>query len=76
MQQIVLKEPGHFVARTAPEPTVAEDEALVRVHRVGVCGTDLHAFKGRQPGLIPRSLAGAATTSTPNSWPRMRGYSK
>lgn len=24
-------------------------QALVRVRRVGVCGTDLHAFKGEQP---------------------------
>lgn len=32
-------------------------EALVRVHRVGVCGTDLHAFRGRQPFFTyPRIL--------------------
>jgi 2-desacetyl-2-hydroxyethyl bacteriochlorophyllide A dehydrogenase len=32
-------------------------EALVRVHRVGICGTDLHAFKGDQPFFeYPRVL--------------------
>jgi hypothetical protein len=25
------------------------DEVQVRIHRVGICGTDLHAFAGRQP---------------------------
>src|SRR5690606_15070120 len=33
-----------------PEPPPpGEGEALVRVLRVGVCGTDLHAFHGDQP---------------------------
>src|SRR5688500_10797698 len=49
MLEIVLEEPGRFVTKDAPEPRPAPGEALVRVHRIGVCGTDLHAFGGRQP---------------------------
>ncbi len=57
MRQIVLKEPGEFVAQSVPVPKVGEGEALVRVHRIGVCGTDLHAFKGKQPYFnYPRVL--------------------
>jgi 2-desacetyl-2-hydroxyethyl bacteriochlorophyllide A dehydrogenase len=57
MLQIVLEEPGRFAATDGPEPTPAAGEALVRVHRVGVCGTDLHAFAGRQPFFTyPRIL--------------------
>lgn len=57
MLQIVLEEPGRFARRDVPEPTPAEGEALVRVHRVGICGTDLHAFAGRQPFFTyPRVL--------------------
>ncbi len=50
MKTIVLEEPGRFrlTDSAAPEKPGA-GEALVRVHRVGVCGTDLHAFKGNQP---------------------------
>ena len=34
-----------------------ESEALVRVRRVGVCGTDMHAYRGRQPFFTyPRIL--------------------
>jgi len=58
MLAITLVEPGRF-SRTddAPEPTPGPGEALVRVHRIGVCGTDLHAFAGRQPFFaFPRIL--------------------
>ena len=58
MLQISLEKPGHFTATLdAPEPTLAPGEALVRVHRIGVCGTDLHAFAGQQPFFnYPRIL--------------------
>lgn len=57
MLQIVLERPGLFRAREGPEPVRGSGEALVRVHRVGVCGTDLHAFAGKQPFFnYPRVL--------------------
>lgn len=58
MKTLTLEEPGKFavsdtVALTEPGP----GEALIRIHRVGVCGTDLHAFAGRQPFFTyPRIL--------------------
>jgi 2-desacetyl-2-hydroxyethyl bacteriochlorophyllide A dehydrogenase len=57
MRQVVLEEPGRFVRRDVDAPVPAADEALVRVRRMGVCGTDLHAFAGRQPFFsYPRVL--------------------
>lgn len=57
MLQIVLEKPGQFIATDGPEPVLQPGEALVRVHRIGVCGTDLHAFAGRQPYFTyPRIL--------------------
>jgi 2-desacetyl-2-hydroxyethyl bacteriochlorophyllide A dehydrogenase len=59
MKAIRLEEPGRFVqvnleGESAP---LKSDEALVRVHRIGVCGTDLHAFRGNQPFFTyPRIL--------------------
>lgn len=49
MKQAVLNQPGNFVLRDAAEPTPRAGEALLRIRRVGVCGSDLHAFRGRQP---------------------------
>jgi len=57
MLQIVLEQPGKFAAVDAAEPIRQPGDALVRVHRIGVCGTDLHAFAGRQPFFsYPRVL--------------------
>ena len=50
MKTIVLEKPGSFqlIERPAAEEP-GPGEALVRIHRVGVCGSDIHAFKGDQP---------------------------
>jgi threonine dehydrogenase-like Zn-dependent dehydrogenase len=50
MQTIVLDQPGRLSLTETPPPAgPGPGEAIVRVHRIGVCGTDLHAFKGEQP---------------------------
>src|SRR5690349_1731864 len=36
--------PG-FVLKNVPEPTIREDEVLIRVRRAGVCGTDVHIYE-------------------------------
>ena len=58
MQTIILDQPGQFrLTSTAAPETPGPGEALVRVHRVGICGTDLHAFRGSQPFFsYPRIL--------------------
>lgn len=38
-------------------PSPADNEALLRIKRIGICGTDLHAFAGNQPFFnYPRIL--------------------
>ena len=58
MRAIVLEAPGRLSRLELPEPPApGPGEALVAIRRVGVCGTDLHAFHGRQPFLAyPRIL--------------------
>lgn len=58
MLSIVLDQPGHFRLAEAAKPAApGPGEVLVRVGRVGICGTDLHAFRGRQPFFnYPRIL--------------------
>lgn len=49
MKTIVLEAPGRMRLCERPEPGApGPGEARVRVLRVGVCGTDLHAYRGRQ----------------------------
>jgi 2-desacetyl-2-hydroxyethyl bacteriochlorophyllide A dehydrogenase len=57
MLHVVLEKPGLLRAEERPEPDEARGEVLVRVHRIGICGTDLHAYAGRQPYFTyPRVL--------------------
>ncbi len=58
MNTLTLKTPGTFELTQTSEPTdVPAGYALVRIHRVGICGTDWHAFHGRQPFFnYPRIL--------------------
>lgn len=58
MKQIVLDEPGALtLAEIASATTISPNHALVSVRRVGICGTDLHAFNGEQPFFsYPRVL--------------------
>jgi 2-desacetyl-2-hydroxyethyl bacteriochlorophyllide A dehydrogenase len=49
MRQISLDAPGELVERHVQPPTASSGEALIRIKRVGVCGSDFHAFAGRHP---------------------------
>ena len=41
------------------EPTIeAPSDAVVRVERAGVCGSDLHVYHGREAGLDPGTVMG------------------
>ena len=49
MKTVVLEAPGRMVMADRSDPGApGPGEARVRVLRVGVCGTDLHAYRGRQ----------------------------
>jgi len=72
MKQIVLVKPGCLVANEADRPEPGPGEALLRVHRVGVCGTDFHAFHGRQafftyPRIMGHELAAEVVQAPANN---------
>ncbi|MBO0939707.1 zinc-binding alcohol dehydrogenase family protein [Fibrella sp. HMF5335] len=57
MQIIVCTTPGQLSYQTAEKPTLQPGRAILQIRRVGVCGTDLHAFEGTQPYFsYPRIL--------------------
>lgn len=58
MKALSLEETGKFVYQSIAEPDdLQPHEALVKIHRVGICGTDYHAYRGRQPFFTyPRVL--------------------
>jgi 2-desacetyl-2-hydroxyethyl bacteriochlorophyllide A dehydrogenase len=57
MDVVVCVEPGTLAIEQRPVPEPGPGEVLVRVRRVGVCGTDMHIFRGKQPFLTyPRVM--------------------
>ncbi len=57
MKTIVLEQPGRLALEETAQPEPRAGEALLKVHRIGVCGTDIHAFGGKQPFFsYPRIL--------------------
>jgi 2-desacetyl-2-hydroxyethyl bacteriochlorophyllide A dehydrogenase len=57
MNVLVCRQPGELEYLQADEPVAAEGMALLKVKRIGVCGTDLHAYEGTQPFFnYPRVL--------------------
>ncbi len=58
MKTIILNQPQELqlISRDFDD-TLAENEALLKIHRIGICGTDYHAYRGRQPFFsYPRVL--------------------
>ena len=50
MKAISLDQPQHFRLLEIPEPAApAAGEALVRIHRIGICGTDYGGYLGKMP---------------------------
>jgi 2-desacetyl-2-hydroxyethyl bacteriochlorophyllide A dehydrogenase len=44
-----------FETGAAPVPEAAPGEALLRVRRVGICGSDLHIFQGHLDHRVPKN---------------------
>jgi threonine dehydrogenase-like Zn-dependent dehydrogenase len=47
MKAAFLEDVEKMVVRQTPDPTASPHEVIVRVRAVGVCGTDLHLFRGQ-----------------------------
>jgi 2-desacetyl-2-hydroxyethyl bacteriochlorophyllide A dehydrogenase len=57
MNTLVCTTPGEFVYQEAKMPEVLPGHAIIKIKRIGICGTDLHAFEGTQPFFnYPRIL--------------------
>ena len=65
MRAAVLVAPKRFELQTRAIPQPKPDEVLVKIERVGICGTDMHIFHGhyaadKLPLTLIRRLAATA----------------
>ena len=50
MKQAIMMEPGNIQFRDVPMPSkLAPNEILLKIQRIGVCGSDIHVFHGEHP---------------------------
>ncbi len=58
MKALVYTQPNEVVYRDEPDPRPAPGEVLIRVDAAGICGSDMHAYHGRDPRRNPPLILG------------------
>ena len=69
MRALVLQQPGEVSVASVVEPTHDDGKVLLQVNRVGLCGSDLNSYRGKNPMIsYPRILGHevAATVIEPS----------
>jgi len=57
MEALICTKPGTFEYQDIAPPILQPGHAIIKIKRIGICGTDLHAYKGTQPYFnYPRIL--------------------
>jgi len=49
MRQVVMTSPGELEYRDAEVPRPGRGQVLLRIRRIGVCGSDVHVYHGTHP---------------------------
>lgn len=49
MLQQVMTAPGEIIFREIPKPEPAADEVVVKIMKIGICGSDIHVYHGKHP---------------------------
>lgn len=64
MKALVLQQPGEAAIHSVREPVPAGDEILLKVRRVGICGSDLNSFRGKNPMVSYPRIPGHEVAAT------------
>ncbi len=49
MRRLIIPEPKNIILENVEEPTPGPKEVTIKIAYCGICGSDLHAFKGEHP---------------------------
>ncbi|MFX0124730.1 MAG: zinc-binding dehydrogenase [Candidatus Hodarchaeota archaeon] len=49
MKQQIMVEPRKIEFREIPIPELKENEVMVKIMRIGICGSDVHVYHGKHP---------------------------
>ncbi len=52
MRRAIMPEPKKIVFQDVRVPEISDDEVLVRIRRIGICGSDIHVYHGKHPFTV------------------------
>jgi threonine dehydrogenase-like Zn-dependent dehydrogenase len=64
LKALVIKQPGQAVVEEIPNPTCPGDHVLLKVEMVGLCGSDLNSFRGKNPMVTFPRIPGHEVAAT------------
>jgi threonine dehydrogenase-like Zn-dependent dehydrogenase len=64
LKALVIREPGRAFVEEVAEPVMKTGEALLKVRRVGMCGSDLNSFRGKNPMVSFPRIPGHEVAAT------------
>ena len=64
MKAVVLRGPGKIAIEDRPEPTLSEGHVLLKVNMVGLCGSDLNSYRGKNPMVSFPRIPGHEISAT------------
>jgi threonine dehydrogenase-like Zn-dependent dehydrogenase len=70
MKALVYTATNEVVYRDEPDPVPGEGEVLIKVAASGICGSDMHAYHGKDARRVPPLILGHEVAGTVASGPR------
>ena len=64
MKALIIKKPGEAEVNIIPEPVASEDNLLLKVRMIGLCGSDLNSFRGKNPLVTFPRIPGHEVAAT------------
>ena len=69
MKALVYRGPGFKALEDRPKPVIVKpDDAIVKITKTTICGTDLHILKGDVPTCAPGRILGHEGTGVVEPW--------
>lgn len=64
MKAVVIKNPGEAVVESITEPVSSGENLLLKVRMIGLCGSDLNSFRGKNPMVTFPRIPGHEVAAT------------
>ena len=58
MKALVYTDTNQVIYRDEPDPVPSAGDVLVKVEATGICGSDMHAYHGKDPRRVPPLILG------------------